>query len=83
MGNVVRRWRSLTTAQLQTMRDSLLAFFAADGPVDSGLQEYTIAGRAVIRMSPLEIADLLNEVSNELAIRAKSDQNEIGLAEFN
>lgn len=77
-----RRFKSLTVSQLETMRDALLAFFSATGPVSSGMQSYTIAGRAVSRMSPSEIATILDEVSNELAVRALPDRDEIGLAEF-
>jgi hypothetical protein len=78
----LRKFKSLTTAELTRMKTALLTFFDTDGQVQGGLQSYTIAGRAVTRMSVVELSELLDDVSNEIAVRGLPDQDEIGIAGF-
>lgn len=77
----VRVFRGTSTANLQIIHDRLVALIATGG-MGSGMQSYVIAGRSVQRMNLIEMMDLLNEVSNELALRGLPTQDGLYLAEF-
>ena len=78
----LRKFHSLTTAELTRMKTALLAFFDTGGQVAGGLSSYTIAGRAVTRMSVVELSELLDDVSTEIAVRSTPDVDEIGIVGF-
>lgn len=68
---------SLTTAQLETMRDDLIA--AIGRTLNS--QSYTAAGESLTRARIPELQALLSSVSEELAARDDTTGG-MGLAEF-
>lgn len=61
-------FESLTTAQLETMRDNLVAAINASLP-SSGIKKYAIQGLSVERMSTAELLNALRDVDDQLAAR--------------
>jgi len=80
MSDLPLRFAGTPDATLQTWHDALATKLAGG----SLITDYVITGRAVSKMSALEAAQLLNQISNELARRKTlaSDGTEIAMVEF-
>lgn len=64
-------YESLTTSQLETLRDALLAAATGAAPA-SGIKNYTVPGLSVQRLSPMEALEALKDV--DAALTARSDK---------